>query len=182
MTKELHTTEAEAEEFARILRKIIEEDNGFLPNQEVFELMVRLRPLPFTEVIITRNNHKEFLLVYREDKWWGKGWHIPGGGMKTEETIEETCSRHTREDAGIESVRIISPLIAIRKWALGEHPFGTPVSLVFVVEPVEEVIERDTVRWFSKIPREMLDTRGNHEKFIEAFFNWRDIGASGQIV
>ena len=170
----------ESQHLAFLLEKIVTADGGFIPD-EAYTLVHKLVPWPAVEVIMTRNEHREFLLQRRNDRWW-KGWHIPGGFVKPGESIAEACSRNARKDAGILGATVSSPLIAVRAWAPDEHPFGYPISLVFACTPNGMVTEHEDLAWFRDIPDHMIDDGGNHVAFLQAFFNWRETGEHGVLM
>jgi ADP-ribose pyrophosphatase YjhB (NUDIX family) len=56
--------------------------------QEVFYLVSRLTPLVNVDLLI-RNDSGATLLTWRQDEFYGAGWHIPGGIVRFKETFAE---------------------------------------------------------------------------------------------
>ncbi|HEC73673.1 MAG TPA: NUDIX hydrolase [Methylophaga aminisulfidivorans] len=55
---------------------------------KVFELVSRLTPLVNVDLLI-KDSKNRTLLAWRDDKFAGKGWHIPGGIVRYKETMEQ---------------------------------------------------------------------------------------------
>ncbi|MBI2053860.1 MAG: NUDIX domain-containing protein [Candidatus Staskawiczbacteria bacterium] len=128
--------------------------------------MHKLIPLPCVEVIITKPNSSEFLLTFRNDKWW-HGWHIPGSYIRIGESIQEACNRVAKNEVKINGVTGIQ-LIAIKKWQ-GSPYGGNPISTVIVCYPIGEVQESESVRFFSSIPTPIIK---NHAEFLAEFIKF----------
>ncbi len=158
-------TPERAELLAELLREMAEIDGGYVP-PVAWEALHRYVPIPTCELLISRNNGREFLLTYREDQYW-RGWHIPGSFNRKPESLEETCQRIAREEVGIEGVEGLHA-IALCKW--DEHPYGAPLSIVLVGQPVGIPIEKPgEMGWFDRIPSPIVT---NHGKFLASYLNF----------
>lgn len=164
---ETSLTASEQEELVRLLKIIADEDKGFIPDP-AYRAMHKLVPWPAVEVLIYDKGGR-FLLSYRDDDF--KGWHIPGGYMRPGESYQEACNRHVRKEKIADRVTNLQ-LIASHVWLEGEHPMGYPVSLIFscLTVGVDEVTERDDLKWFSEIPTNTIPE--NHPSFLAYFQKW----------
>lgn len=150
---------------AELLREVTEKENGYIP-EESYLLIHRLVSWGVVEVLITRNEGREFLLRYRHDKWF-KGWHIPGGYVRPKESIQQACNRMAQEDAGIRGVSDLK-LIAAMKWL--DHPFASPFCLLLACQPVEEVVEKADLKFFSTIPEILIHP--NHTLYLQTYLDY----------
>ena len=114
-------------------------------------------PLPSVEVLITKTG-KDFLLTYRDDDYW-HGWHIPGGFMLYQESIEHACQRLARKEVGIKVK--FQRLITAYMWL--DHPFGSPLSLVCLCTTKDAPSDG---QFFTEIPENMVN---HHDEFVKEF-------------
>lgn len=165
------------EVFKGALREVIA-NNGFIPDQESFDLVQKIVPWPAVEVCLVDHGGR-LLLHYREfTEWpdeWGKisGWYLPGGYMKTGKTMEEWCRIHLKKD-GVEADFHFLGTAGVLKWAPGEHPIGFPISILCVCLTTSEVRFREgdegKFMWTEQtIPTDVP----NHTKLQDMFFSWR---------
>lgn len=158
-------TVPEQKELARLLGVVANEDKGFIPDP-AYRPMHKLVPWPAVEVLIY-DEDKGFVLTYRDDEF--KGWHIPGGYMKPNESYREACTRHVRKERIAKAITDLK-LIATHTWLAGEHPFGYPISLIIVCKAVGDIVERGDLKWFEKIPEDTILQQ--HSKFLAHFKQW----------
>ena len=158
-----------------LLREIVA-DGGFIPDEDSWRLVQKLVSWAAVEVLLTRNGGKEFLLRHRNDDF--TGWHIIGGYVRPKEGLLESCRRNAKKDAGVTDVSIISGVIAVQKWL--DHPYGYPVSIVIPCAFSGEVEERDDLRFFSEIPKDIIN--GNHRRYLEIYQAHNDNGGTGGVV
>ncbi len=158
------------EELARLLRHVAEQDARFIPDK-AYRPFHRLVPWPAVEVLI-HDAEGQFLLSYRDDQDL-RGWHIPGGYMKPNETIDAACNRIVRKEGvvatGVDNLR----LIAAHPWTQGEHPYGYPLSLIIACRAIGEVQARSDLQWFSEIPPTIIPV---HRPFLDFFLEWERQG------
>ncbi len=148
------------------------------PDGECFELVQGCTSGVAIELILTRNNHTEFLLRRRtpnKDPGPWNGWHIPGGWLPGNCSIADKTRVIAIEDTGIKEIGSLQGPVAVQSWTgTGKpHPFGYPISLVFITETKSKARSDDRVKWFSDIPKGMADTDGRHEHYLRQFFAWR---------
>lgn len=95
-------------------------------------------------------DHKVYL-TWREDEFFGRGWHVPGSYISPGETVLQTCQRiAVREVPGIDvsSARIVS---AVNN---SGNPRFHDVSVVVGVEASGE--PQSDGRWFSEEPPDLI--------------------------
>ena len=158
-------TEAEQTELGRLLTVVAEQDAGFIPDA-AYRPIHKLVPWPAVEVLIY-DGYGRFLLSHRKDDFIG--WHIPGGFIKPNEDYQAACNRNVRKEKIVDAVTDLR-LISSHIWLEGEHPFGFPISLTIACRAVSRVVERDNLKWFSRIPSNIIAQQ--HPKFLRHFINW----------
>ena len=164
-------SDAEQKELERLLEVVVSRDKGFIPDS-AYPLIHKLVPWPAVEVLIYDDNGR-FALTYRDDTHF-KGWHIPGGYLKVNESYGEACDRIVRKEKVALGVAELK-LIASHTWLAGEHPYGYPVSMVIACRATDETVERDGLRWFLEIPPDVIIQQ--HPKFLTYFKEWFKNGA-----
>ena len=138
---------AEAVELARLITKVVEDDNGFIPD-EAYIPVHRLVPWSAVEVALV-NDAGSILLEHRKfDIWpatmskklgkmWNeiKGWYVPGGYIKPEQSFENACREHLIKDGIMADFEFLG-VAGVDRWMIGDHPFGTPISIVCICKVV----------------------------------------------
>lgn len=151
-----------------ILERVLSE-NRFWPEPEHHNLINAIVPLAAAEVAVTRKHpvtgEQQILLQYRTFEEWPApynkpGWYIPGGYCFWPDDIRQICLTHIRKDLrgeywgskidfDLNTVEIAEPvLIGSKKWMPGDHPFGCPISLIYVCElTAGKIVETDWLKW-----------------------------------
>ena len=73
---------------------------GYLPF-DLFLLVSRLVPL-FTVDLWVQDQERRVLLTWRDDAYFGQGWHVPGSALRFQETIAHRVRECAREELGAE--------------------------------------------------------------------------------
>jgi len=81
-----------------VLGKNVKKPSYGLPD-EVFYYISRNTPLVNVELLIKDENQRT-LLSWRDDKYCGKGWHIPGGIVRFKETLETRVKKVAETEIG----------------------------------------------------------------------------------
>ncbi len=169
-------TPDESVTLARLLKKVAEEDKGFLPDEAYGEIH-KLVPWPASEVCLM-NNRGELLIQHRDFSEWGGKWvgvktdYVPGGYIKVGHTFEAACREHLRKDGVLSDFEFICALGPI-KWMPGEHPFATVISIPCVCMlrgAIHFAPGRESDFRFVSSPVESAIPR--HEQIQRVFFNW----------
>ncbi len=169
--EEVKENDRDCQELERLLRMVVEEDNGFWPSQESFNLVNGACCLPYVEAILVRPSDGAWLMKHRHDEW--DGWHIPGTNLKRHQTLEG-CFLKALEKDGAPNIRVENlRFVHAHKWLPGEHPLGWhPLSLVYAADLIEgEVTESDILQWTTEvIPTDIT----HHEEFQCIYLRWRE--------
>ena len=82
-----------------IERAVLHPETGL--SDEVFRLVTKLTPMINVDLLI-KNDAGETLLTWRDDPLCEPGWHIPGGIIRFEETIEHRIHAAALSELGTE--------------------------------------------------------------------------------
>ena len=67
---------------------------------EVFYYISRTTPLVNVDLLIKDENGRT-LLSWRNDRYAGKGWHVPGGIVRFKETLETRVQKVAEIEVGV---------------------------------------------------------------------------------
>lgn len=157
--------------------KDIDARNG-LP-EEVFLMISTLMPIPNVDLLI-RDNCGSVLLSWRDDKIFGKGWHIPGGCIRFKETMLERAAETARLELHTK-VEINPVPIAVKDVIMGKgnkEPKIRAHHLAVLYEcklPGNYAIDNQGLsendagylKWFEKIPDNILKVHDCYKDVFE---------------
>ena len=141
--------------------------------EKIFLMVSALVPIPNVDLFIF-NKKKEILLLWRDDIFFGKGWSIPGGCIRFNETLEQRVHRTALKELG-QDVKIIEGPIAVRDVIRGpnknlKYPNyrGHNITIPYICGLSDENIDSDNknIRWFNKIPENILKV---HHVYFDLF-------------
>ena len=88
--------------------------------EDLFLLTSSLVPIPNVDMLIT-NDKGQILLSYRDDEYFGRSWHIPGGCMRYGETFEHRLVETSKRELGC-IIEFDPEPIAVRNVLRGANP------------------------------------------------------------
>lgn len=165
MTVSVHDAVCELE------RAVLHPENG-LPD-EVFRLVTKLTPMINVDLLI-KNDAGETLLTWRVDPLCEPGWHIPGGIIRFEETIEHRIHAAALSELGTD-VRFEPGPLKVTEFILPHQDCRNHfISLLYRCRLTgvlpEKLLCPDLSRpepgqgaWFSAVPDHLLKV---HEKYV----------------
>ena len=110
-------TKAQKEAIAILRDAQFDTDQG-MP-QELFLLVSGLVPLPNVDLLIVDEQNR-ILLSRRNDRYFEKSWHIPGGCMHINESFDRCISQTAHRELGIDIAYDPKP-IAVRNVIRGRN-------------------------------------------------------------
>ncbi len=132
--------------------------------EDLFVFLSSLVPVVYVDLFIT-NVNVELLLVWRDDKYSDKGWHIPGGCVRLKEPLEERIIRTAKSEVGTEVLFDIEP-IAVRQdishedqyWLENQLERSHNISFLYNYRLPERSAtnENDQIIWFDSVPEKLL--------------------------
>ncbi len=156
------------------LEKDIDGQGGQMP-EEVFLFLSRHRPLVCVDLLI-QNAQDETLLSWRDDKFFGKGWHLPGGVIRFKETREERIRKVAELELGAQISFDETPLAIQEYLHMGQRERSHQYSFLirsFLTTPPDETRRCRSLNspaagewmWFRKAP-DLLDVHKGYARFI----------------
>ena len=167
------------------LSKLFEKALELIPNpknglpQEAFYFVSQLTPLINVDLLI-KNNTGQTLLTWREDKFYGPAWHIPGGIIRFKESIEDRILMVSKCELGC-NVEFNPDPINVRSQINNERNIrGHFISLLFLCRITSELdnskrfIAKNKYpsqgqwAWHNCAPKNLLSIHESFRKFIDA--------------
>ncbi|MCX6993115.1 MAG: NUDIX hydrolase [Kiritimatiellaeota bacterium] len=81
-----------------VLDKQVPKPSAGLPD-ELFYYVSRTTPLVNVDLLVKDENGRT-LLAWRDDRYCGKGWHVPGGIVRFKETLETRVKKVAETEIG----------------------------------------------------------------------------------
>lgn len=116
-------------DLATRLRDSIDNPREGLP-KEAFLLVSQLTPLINVDLLV-RNNQGETLLTWRDDEYYGPGWHVPGGIVRFKEHIASRIQAVARDELGTRVQADSTPLLMSEIMAAHRDIRGHFLSLLY---------------------------------------------------
>lgn len=153
---------------AEMRRERIEPERGL--GQELFLFASTMMPVVNVDLLVV-NERGEFLLSWRDDSHCGRGWHIPGGCVRLNETLAQRVEKTARNELGITVEHDSTPAWVFEIFSneprdniADQRERSHFISLVFACRPKEpvktggeaEAPRPGELRWFSQLPPDLL--------------------------
>ncbi len=154
--------------------------------QELFLFATTLLPCPNIDLFITDNKHR-LLLTWREDEFYGKGWHIPGGCLRLKETLDNRIQHTALNEIGTKVIYDTDNFVTRegmvkhpRPWLRNDLQRSHNISMLFFCtlpdgfDPITNVNNspaRGDLRWFDAFPDNLLGAHKDlYGDIIENYF------------
>lgn len=147
--------------------------------EQLFLFASSLTPLVNVDLLI-RDAEKGVLLAWRDEKYNGKGWYIPGGIIRLKETVDERIQKTAVGEIGTEIAYNRVPLMVQedictekRELLKNELERSHNISMLydcrlpegFVIKPHEKEVLPGNLKWFDHYPENLLKC---HERLYGA--------------
>lgn len=116
-------------ELATGLKESIGNPRDGLP-KEVFLLVSQLTPLLNVDLLI-KNDQNETLLTWRDDEYYGPGWHVPGGIVRFKEHCAARIQAVANSELGTQVQADSTPLLMREVMAPHRDIRGHFISLLY---------------------------------------------------
>jgi colanic acid biosynthesis protein WcaH len=165
-------TERTLEPLIAALEAAIGDPRQGLPEQ-VFRFVSRLTPLANVDLLI-QDERRGTLLTWREDEFFGTGWHVPGGIIRYKETAEQRVRACARDELGVEVTFDETP-IAIAEGIGEQETRGHHIALLFRCrlrgdpDPARAAAARPSPgqwRWHRRCPDGLLPAQRSYAKYF----------------
>jgi ADP-ribose pyrophosphatase YjhB (NUDIX family) len=143
--------------------------------EELFLLVSKLTPMVNVDLLI-KDKYGKTLLVWREDRYYPAGWHVPGGIVRFQEHWSERVHQVASSELGMKVAFNPKPIAINEVIRPGIAERGHFVSLLFECQPQSEpspelAQSREKPvhgqwRWHARLPDDMISV----QKMYEAYF------------
>lgn len=72
-------------------------------NEDLFLFVTETTPMVNVDLLI-KDESGRILLSWRDDRFYGTGWHVPGGILRLKENFEDRIQKTARIEIGCESI------------------------------------------------------------------------------
>jgi ADP-ribose pyrophosphatase YjhB (NUDIX family) len=148
--------------------------NGDLP-EELFLFVSSITPLINVDLLVKDDNGRT-LLTWRDDDYYGAGWHIPGGVIRYKEHARDRIQKVAEQELGC--AVLADPVPMLIQEAFDQRPErGHFISLLYKCrlagEPAPglraiDVPAKGQWRWHDQVPPDLLPVHLPYARFIEA--------------
>lgn len=147
-------------------------------NKELFHLVSSLTPIINVDLLI-KNNKSETLLTWRDDEFYGPGWHIPGGVIRFKEKFETRIKKTALSEIGIAVESEPVPIHVRQIFNDTRDVRGHFISLLFNCKCISEppISNQFSFRpisgswkWHKKCPKNIITVHKEYSKYIDNEF------------
>lgn len=144
----------------------------------LFYLTSRLTPMVNVDLVI-RDQNKRILLTWRDDRFYGPGWHIPGGIIRFKETWSNRIHEVARCELGATISHDETPAAVFEMMNPDRDIRGHFISLVFECRLLSELAPQKAAQnlqqalpnewiWAADMPTNILKQQRKFAKFFAA--------------
>jgi ADP-ribose pyrophosphatase YjhB (NUDIX family) len=101
----------EVQQAIATLDEVAANAQGGLP-EPLFLFVSRLTPLVNVDLLI-QDAQKRTLLTWRDDEFFGRGWHLPGGVIRYKERAADRVQKCAEEELGVQVEFESSPALIV---------------------------------------------------------------------
>jgi ADP-ribose pyrophosphatase YjhB (NUDIX family) len=143
--------------------------------EDAFRFVSRITPLINVDLLIQDDGGRT-LLTWRDDEYFGQGWHIPGGVIRYKETFAARIRACALQELGAEVSFEPSPLLVLET-IRSHRNRGHFISLLYRCRlgtpPAENLRAADSYppkggawRWHQGSPPDLLEVHAPYEQFF----------------
>jgi len=156
----------------RFLEKQIRNPSLGLP-QEIFFFVSRLTPMVNVDLLI-KDKKGRTLLSWRNDRFSGTGWHLPGGIIRFKEDISSRILKVAKEEIGVR-VRFDPAPVAVNQIICSHDTRGHFISILYQCYLLGEFIPRNQglteldpgyLKWHNRAPLNLIKVHRIYKKYI----------------
>lgn len=143
-------------------------------SEEVFLLVSRLTPLVNVDLLI-QDEKGRTLLAWRNDRYTGKGWHVPGGILRFKETLQARLQKVIETEIGTE-VKIEPRPLAVNQLIFKKKTRGHFISFLYKcflpssfspLNKGRKENEAGYLKWFNNSPENLIDAQIIYKKYLD---------------
>jgi ADP-ribose pyrophosphatase YjhB (NUDIX family) len=142
--------------------------------EDVFRFVSRITPLINVDLLI-QDDRAGTLLTWRDDEFYGPGWHVPGGIIRFKESTADRIRACARDELGADVSFEPSPLLVLEAIG-GQDTRGHHISLLYrcrLLTPPDEAGRSASDppspgqwRWHRSCPADLLEEQREYARFL----------------
>ena len=143
---------------------------------DLFHMVSRMTPIVNVDLFII-NDRNQFLLTWRDDEFYGQGWHIPGGVLRFKEDFTTRLHAVAKSELNATISHDQTPYLVKEAFNHTRDTRGHFISLLFKCKLTSDLDESkkydpqnpksDQWAWHAKEPENLLDVQ--HAIYHEIF-------------
>jgi ADP-ribose pyrophosphatase YjhB (NUDIX family) len=142
--------------------------------EEVFLFVSRITPLINVDLLI-QDDRGRTLLTWRDDEFFGPGWHVPGGIIRYKESAGDRIRACACDELGAD-VSCDQPPLLVSETIRAQGTRGHFISLLFrcrLLSPPDDARRAASDppspghwRWHDRCPPDLLEAQGQYVRFF----------------
>lgn len=108
-------------------------------SKPVFLFVSQLTPMVNVDLLI-QNDRGETLLTWREDEFYGPGWHVPGGVIRFKEYAKTRIEKVAQSELGVEVIAGEHPVCIREVMAADRDVRGHFISMLYACDLVGNLL------------------------------------------
>jgi colanic acid biosynthesis protein WcaH len=145
--------------------------------EELTLLVSRLTPMICVDLLV-QDPQGRTLLTWRHDRFYGPGWHIPGGMVRYKERLADRIQEVARQELAAEVAFEPAPLAILECMNPESRDRGHLISLLFrcrLLTPLDDALRfvpedprPDQWQWHERCPANLLAQQAAYRTYIGA--------------
>jgi ADP-ribose pyrophosphatase YjhB (NUDIX family) len=142
--------------------------------EDVFRFVSRITPLVNVDLLV-QDDRSRTLLTWRDDEFYGPGWHVPGGIIRYKESAADRMRACAREELGADVSSDPGPLL-VSESIRDQDTRGHHISLLFrcrLLTPPDEAKRAVSDppssgqwHWHERCPPDLLEAQRSYARFF----------------
>ena len=126
--------------------------------------------------LLIKNSQSETLLAWRDDAYYGPGWHVPGGIVRFKETVASRIAAVAASELGARVSFGKDPVAVNELMASGRDTRGHFISLLYECtltssldpdrESKSEMVKNGEWTWHKSCPENLISVHRVYRQFI----------------
>lgn len=151
----------------------IDAANGI--GEELYLAISQLTPSINVDLIVKSDNGKQTLLTWRDDRYYGPGWHVPGGVIRFKEKLLDRVHKVARKELNTELSRVDGPIGFHEMFNKTRDVRGHFISFVYEVtlaappaadQFAGEAPQNGQCQWFEACPENLIPNQSALRGYI----------------
>ena len=161
--------------YLKKIKEIIHNPQDGLP-EELFYFASSITAMVNVDLLI-KNKKKQTLLIWRDDKYYGPGWHIPGGIIRFKETFSSRVHKVAESELGMSVNHKSEPITIKELFAKKRNIRGHFITLLYECWPETDPDIRKKYSggdplhgqwsWHNKSPKNIIKQHACYKSFID---------------